>query len=189
MIVWAGGEFPDEFWGALGVGDAEELAEPLIDATAAIQQEIEGQVSDHDVSVTVIGHSYGGVVVSLAARSGLPADQLLFVNSAGLGADVTGSPWVDMADHVGEQGYAVPYLDDYSVYAMAAPGDVPSILGPLFNGVSPTAVDGVTLLETGSYADGTEISGTAGHSGVFQRDSTAWQNILAVLTGRPVLVD
>lgn len=79
-------------------------------------------------------------------------------------------------------------FEDYAVYAMAAPWDPTSELGPLVHGISPTEVDGVIDLETGSYANGTE-SGPDAHSGVFEQGSTAWENILAVLLGRPVLVD
>jgi hypothetical protein len=47
----------------------------------------------------------------------------------------------------------------------------------------------VVVLDTGNYADGREINGLSGHSGVFEAGSTAWENMLAVLIGRPVLVD
>ncbi len=54
---------------------------------------------------------------------------------------------------------------------------------------APTEVDSVTQLDIGVYRDGTEILGPSGHSGVFQESSTAWENMLAVLLGRPVVVD
>ncbi len=172
MIVWAGGDLPDNFVVAGNAGYAADLVEPLVDFSVAVQQEIDGQAPDAELPVTVIGHSYGGTTVALATMSGLSADQLLFVNSPGLG-------------HEG----VIPELEEYTFYTMDVPGDPTPELGPLVYWPPAITVDGVIDLETGSYADGTEITGSAGHSGVFEVGSTAWENILAVLTGRPVLVD
>lgn len=80
-------------------------------------------------------------------------------------------------------------LGNYETYAMMAPWDAVPWGGQLIHGISPTLVEGVIELDTGRYADGTEISGPSAHSGVFQPSSTAWQNILAVLIGGPVTVN
>ncbi len=172
MIVWAGGDLPDDFLAAGNAGYARALVEPLVDFTVAVQQEIDGEAPEAEIPVTVIGHSYGGTTVALATMSGLSADQLVFVNSPGLG-------------HEG----VVPELEEYVSYTMDVPRDPTPALGPLVYWPPAITVDGVIDLETGSYADGTKIIGSAGHSGVFDVGSTAWDNILAVLTGRPVLVD
>lgn len=172
MIVWAGGDFPDNFVAAGNAGYAGDLVEPLVDFSVAVQQEIDGQAPDAEIPVTVIGHSYGGTTVALATMSGLSADQLLFVNSPGLG-------------HEG----VIPELAEYVFYTMDVPSDPTPGLGPLVYWPPAITADGVIDLETGSYADGTEIIGSAGHSRLFEVGSTAWENILAVLTGRPVLVD
>jgi hypothetical protein len=110
----------------------------------------------------------------MASTSGLAADNLLFVNSPGIGDEP-----LEVMDA----------LENYQTFAMVAPWDVVPYGGPLFHGLPPTAIDSVVVLDTGGYLDGTEISGPSAHSGVLARGSTAWENILAVLTGQPVLMD
>lgn len=175
MIVWAGGDFPDNVISSLYEDRALDMTGPLTDFSNALQQEIDAQGSGSEVPVTVIGHSYGGVTVAMSTLSGLSADRLLFVNSPGLGPGST-----SLAVY-GE-------LERYETYAMAAPGDPVPELGPLVHGSSPMSLDMITL-DTGVYRDGTEISGPAGHGGVFEESSTAWENILAVLTGGRVVLD
>lgn len=175
MIVWAGGDFPDGVLSALTDDHAEDLVEPLVDFSYAVQQEIDDRGPGGDVPVTVIGHSYGGLTTAMSTTSGLAADNLLFVNSPGIGRGPIAMPVMNA-------------LDGYQSYAMMAPWDAVPWGGQVFHGIAPTLVDGVIELDTGVYADGTEISGGAGHSGVFEVGSTAWENMLAVLTGRPVLV-
>ncbi|MBA3293524.1 MAG: hypothetical protein H0T40_07245 [Geodermatophilaceae bacterium] len=178
MIVWAGGDFPDGVFHAVTDDYAEELVEPLVDFSHAIQQEIDDQESGVEVPVTVIGHSYGGLAVALSGRSGLSADNLLFVNSPGIGGGV------------GPMGRELPAgLAEYQAFAMSAPWDPVPYGGSILHGLPATAIDSVVVLDTGNYADGREINGLSGHSGVFGVGSTAWENMLAVLIGRPVLVD
>ncbi len=95
-----------------------------------------------EVPITVIGHSYGGLTTALAATAGLTADQLLLVNSPGVGSLIS-----------------VPALAEYSVYAVSAPGDRVSELCPLIHGPAPTSLDGVIDLETGGYLDGSLVAG------------------------------
>ena len=174
MIVWAGGDFPDGVPNALTDGYAEDLVEPLVDFSYAVQQEIDDQDPDADVPVTVIGHSYGGLTVSMSARSGVAADNLLFVSSPG-----TGDEPLEVMDA----------LENYQTFAMVAPWDPVPYAGPLVHGLAPTTIESVVVLDTGGHADGTGISGGSGHSGVFTPGSTAWENILAVLIGGPVVLD
>jgi len=176
MIVWAGGDMPDDPLQAAGSGYAADLIEPLADFSYAVQREIDDRAAGTDIPVTVIGHSYGGLTTGASTLSGLSADRLVFVNSPGLGA----GPLAPMV---------VNELSEYQVYAMDAPGDVVPQLGPLIHGLAPTAAPGVIDLQTGVYADGTPIFGSDGHSGVFEEGSTAWENMLAVLMNQPVLVE
>lgn len=176
MIVWAAGDFPDGIPSALTDGDAWELAEPLVDFSHAVEHEIGDQRPGAAAPVTVIGHSYGGLTVARSLDSGLAADRVVFVESPGTGAEPFDSEFAEV-------------LAGYDAYAMAAPGDLVPMLGPLIHGVAPTEFDSVVQLDTGHYADGTTIWGPDGHSGVFEVGSTAWQNMLAVLIGRPVVVD
>lgn len=176
MIVWAGGDFPNGIPNSLTNDYAENLVEPLVDFSYAVQQEIDDQAAGGDVPVTVIGHSYGGLTTAMSTTFGLSADNLLFVNSPGIGR--------------GENAPAVmSALQEYQTYAMMAPWDTVPWGGQLVHGIAPTLVDGVIELDTGRYADGTEISGPSAHRGVFEQNSTAWQNMLAVLIGGPVTVN
>ena len=178
MIVWAGGDFPDGVLDAITDDDAAELVEPLVDFSYALQQEIDDQGPGVEVPVTVIGHSYGGLAVATSARTGLSADNLLFVNSPGIGGGV------------GPMGIEVPAdLAEYQAFAMKSPWDPVPYGGSVLHGLPATAPESVVGLDTGTYADGTQINGLSGHSGVFEVGSTAWENMLAVLIGGPVLVD
>ncbi len=167
MIVWAAGDFPDAVPAALSGSYAEELIHPMVDFSFALRQEVADRATGSHVPVTMIGHSYGGMTVSMATLAGLSADRLLFVNSAGMGT--------------GEAGQ----FADYDVYAMASPGDLVPVLGPLVHAGAPSDLANVVPLATGTYRDGAALTGLSSHSGVFEESSTAWENMLAVLTGRP----
>ena len=109
------------------------------------------------VEVTVLGHSYGSIVVSEALRVGLRPDRVVF----------TGSPGVH-ADHVEELG-----LTGGSVYALAAPRDVISRLR--WHGKNPAAEPfGATRLATEGY----------GHASYFKPGGLSLRNLLHVALGR-----
>lgn len=129
-------------------------------------------------TVTVIGHSYGGSVVGAAEVAGMHADRILHVESAGSGPEVHSI-----------NDYAYPDTDRYT---MTAPNDPimyaqGATVGPLGHGVDPATLDGAVRLETGlRNADNPELGileGGYAHSGVFDVDSTAYRNMLAVMTG------
>lgn len=179
MIVWAGGDLPDSALTAFTDDYAEALGEPLVDFSYAVRQEIDDQSPQGAVPVTVIGHSYGGLTVAMSGVLGLAADNLVFVNSPGVGGGV--GP-MGIEDSAG--------LGGYETFAMRVPWDVVPYGGSIAHGLPATSIDGVVVLDTGVYADGTEISGlSGGHSGVFDVGSTAWENMLAVLLGTPILLD
>lgn len=131
--------------------------------------------------VTVVGHSYGGSVVGAAEAAGMHADRILHVESAGAG------PGVDSIND-----YAYPDTDRYS---MTAPGDPieyaqGTSLDPVGHGADPNELGDVVRLETG-YADVRHpsegiLEGGGAHSGVFNRGTTAYNNILGVMTGDDV---
>jgi hypothetical protein len=133
-------------------------------------------------ALTVLGHSYGGSVVGAGETAGMRADRILHVESAGAG------PSVRSVDQ-----YAYPETPRYS---MTAPGD-PIMYAQgaglgLVHGADPDLIEGVTRLETGvtdhAGRAGTLVSGGAAHSGVFDQGSTAWLNMLAVMTGGEAIV-
>ena len=171
----------------LGGPMPQVVAFEAFDTSYAIQQGddlarfVNGIDNPTDAPVTVVGHSYGGSVVGDAEASGMHADRVLHVESAGAG------PGVRSVDD-----YAYPDTDRYS---MTAPDDPiqyaqGTSIGPLGHGADPNALDDVVRLETGLVdADNPSsgiLRGGAAHSGVFGPGSTAFENILGVLTGEDV---
>lgn len=111
--------------------------------------------------VTVIGHSYGSVAVSLSAQAGMGADSIVFIGSPGI-----------RADHVSDLGGA-------DVYAGESPADdirfVPNLgIGDVGHGHSP--------VDEGFGADvfGT---GPVGHSEYYDPGTESLENIVRILLG------
>jgi hypothetical protein len=113
-------------------------------------------------TLTVIGHSYGAVVVALAARH-LPADDVILLGSPGARADT-----------VADLGTTA------RVWAARTDGDwisrVPSLrIGDLGHGTDPTSpAFGARALPVG---------GTTGHDGYFRPGSAALGGIVDVVRG------
>jgi Alpha/beta hydrolase len=139
---------------------------------------------------TVVGHSYGGAVVGVADREGMPATRVLHVESAGAGRRV----W-----SVADYHEAVPVQH----YTMTAPGDpiagarvsrdLQDAIG-LGHGGDPDRIPGFVRLETGRFDDvadparrGRIIRGVSAHTQVLTPGSTAWRNVVAVVTGGVVV--
>jgi len=111
------------------------------------------------------------------------------VESAGAGAGAGAGPEVRSV-----QDYAYP---DIPRYSMTAPGDLIGLIqgvsvGPWGHGADPDELAGVVRLETGLIDNRNRASalveGVSSHSAVFTKDSTAWTNMLDVLTGQPVML-
>lgn len=89
VISWLGYDAP------VGVGlrvvrMVREIADDDLarDGAGALCQFVTGlRDTRPDASITVIGHSYGSLVVGLAARSGLAVNRVVFLGSPGVGAD------------------------------------------------------------------------------------------------------
>lgn len=185
VFQWAGGAFPQEIPAATDPSYSHALAEPLRDFAAGIS-------TPDGAKLTVLGHSYGGAVVGLAEQAGLRADRVLYVSAAGMGEGVSG---VD----------DFPYTADAPHYSLMARNDtvVGLIQGregefPAIHGQSALTADGVVRLETG-WIDGSDPNSTDleeynvpgnwmppaidSHSSVFTPGSTAFDNIVAVITG------
>ncbi|NRQ48672.1 alpha/beta hydrolase [Aeromicrobium stalagmiti] len=181
MISWMGGDLPDDIIKDAPFADySERLGPGLADFSHDVRQEIEhSAAAPNDVQTTYLGHSYGGAVVGRAELSGLDADRVLHVESAGMGHDIW-SP-SDLPDS--QQG-----VDRYS---MTAPGDIIGDIqgmqvGDIGHGADPDGFDGTTRLDTGDRTDGTPNIGKDSHSNVFQRQSDAYTNMLEVLNGGEV---
>jgi hypothetical protein len=134
-----------------------------------------------------MGHSYGGATVGLAEQAGLKADRILYVSAAGMGAGVAG-----VEDF--------PYTSGVPHYSMMARND--AVVGMIqgdhddwyaIHGQSPLLADDVTRLETGwiDHADPDSAdledygfpNGIESHSSVLNPRSTAFHNIVEVITG------
>lgn len=182
MLTYVGGPFPDadtipEWPNAADPSYATAMAPRLV----AFSEDV-NRVADslgNDVSVTFIGHSYGGSVLGTAESMGLTADRTLYVAAAGAGVGVDDpSDW-----HNGNP--------DVVRYAMTAPGDWIETLQGVGYGLGPHGADvdempGVIRLETGNYADGTPLEGWDAHSNIVNKPSDAWNNMLGVITGSEV---
>jgi hypothetical protein len=146
-------------------------------------------VRGSSTDVVLVGHSYGAAVVGEAERLGLRADRVVYVAPAGLGHGVTG-----LGDF--------PHTKDAPHFVLQARNDAVvgwnqglEGFGIGHGGVNPLTAPGVTRLETG-YLDeedperGTieSVGGIDAHSAVFDRGSTAYHNIVGVVTGAPVTI-
>ncbi|GIJ58714.1 alpha/beta hydrolase [Virgisporangium aurantiacum] len=82
-ILWLGYDAP-EWLSAAGAGAARAGSGDLDRFAEGLRVTADGPPAHH----TVVGHSYGSLVVGTAAREhGLPVDDLVFVGSPGVGAD------------------------------------------------------------------------------------------------------
>jgi hypothetical protein len=81
-VLWLGYDAP-EWLSAAGTGSARDGADDLDRFQEGLRATAAGLPAHH----TVVGHSYGSLVVGTAAREhGLPVDDVVFVGSPGVGA-------------------------------------------------------------------------------------------------------
>ncbi len=174
VIAWLGSDMPDAvIANAPNSHYSEAAGERLRDFA-------DGLRLDTDVDVTAVGHSYGGAVVGVADRMGLPADRVVHVESAGAGARVE-----DIGDYAPGR--------DVDRYTMQAPGDSISLsqgqhLGSVGHGADVNEMEGVTRLETGRHKDDDNPSTApgemvTGHSDPLDPGTTSWNNIGGVIRG------
>ncbi len=178
--------------------DAADLAGPALAAdVAGLRVALAGPASD----LTVLGHSYGGSIVGSAEAHGMVVDRVVHVASAGAYVrDVAdyAAPSVerfamtayddpvrlaqghDAADSASRLRAMLPAALDPLAPAVAGAAvavvPAPAAIG---HGLDPDLLPGVVRLDTGVHADGRLVRG---HSGMFAPDSTAWRNLLAVMT-------
>ena len=112
---------------------------------------------DAGVQLTVLGHSYGSVVVSEALRNGLEADRAIFTGSPGVRAPVA----------------AALGIDPSRVFALAAERDI--VVRLKWHGKNPAdALFGATLLAVEGH----------GHGAYFAPESLSMHNIARVVLGK-----
>lgn len=183
-VSWIGADLPDAV--------VANAASPSYAATGgpALRDFVWGLDVPDTADTTALGHSYGGAVVGVADREGLDVDRVLHIESAGAGRDV-----FDV------EGYHHPFrhIDRYTMTAPGdpialarAPGETLQEQSGLGHGGDPDTMAGFTRLETGRYHDdgvtpGPMIEGLAAHSDVLKPGSTAWNNMLGVITGGTVI--
>ena len=177
MISWMGGDLPDGVATDAPFADySKDLGPRLADFSRDLDLEIASS-SSPGARVTVAGHSYGGAVVGRSELSGLVADRVLHIESAGMGHDVRD------ADDLPRSQSGVDR------YSMTAPGDFIEVTqgtqagDNVGHGADPDTFDGTTRLHTGNRVDGSLNTGFDSHTGVFQRNSDAWRNMYEVFTG------
>ncbi|MEV7397709.1 alpha/beta hydrolase [Aeromicrobium sp. NPDC092404] len=182
MISWMGGDLPDDIvQDAPFANYAHDLGPSLADFSHDVRQEINhSAAAPNDAQTTYLGHSYGGAVVGRAELSGLDADRVLHVESAGMGHDIQSPD--DLPDS----------QDGVDRYSMTAPGDIigdiqgTQVGDNIGHGADPDEFEGTIRLDTGNKADGTPNIGVESHSDVFLRQSDAYFNMLEVLNGGTV---
>jgi Alpha/beta hydrolase len=152
VVMWLGYDAPD-FADAILDRSARAAAQPL-------QRFQAGLIAHHDGPIaqqTLIGHSYGSVVIGVAARgSARLADDLIVVGSPGMGVRST-------AD------LPAP------VWASTAPNDPIRLAPPPIHGPDPI---------TRRFGAHTFVSAPLGHSGYFHPTNPALDTMAAVITGR-----
>lgn len=193
MISWMGGDLPDTVvQDAPFASYARDLGPRLADFSHDVRLEIDhSAAADHDPSTTYLGHSYGGAVVGTSELSGLDADRVLHVESAGVGHDVH-SPADLPASQNGVDRYSMTAPGDPIAHVQGTQGTAEWWLeGPwgtpdIGHGADPDDFGDTVRLHTGDTEDGVPITGGDAHSGVFAPGSDSWRNMLAVLTGGEV---
>lgn len=184
--------------------DAAAVAGPALAAdVAGLRVALAGAASD----LTVLGHSYGGSIVGAAEASGMVADRVVHVGSAGaFVADVAdyAAPGAqrfsmtayddpirlvqghDAADASARLSAMLPApMDPLAPIAAGVARRVVPASGAVGHGLDPDLLPGVVRLDTGVHDDGRLVRG---HSSMFEPDSTAWRNLLGVMTKGEVSV-
>jgi hypothetical protein len=168
MVVWADGVFPQN---PVVQGPSASYAEAMAPDLKHFTDDLRGEIAGHagsDVTLTAIGHSYGGATVGLAETQGLDVDRVLHVESA---------------SQAGVQRFSMTApLDPIEVAQGNAWGLEWTGIG---HGADPDTFPGVTELETGRSADGDQLWGLSSHSDVLKPGSESWTNMYRVVTGGP----
>jgi hypothetical protein len=158
VVMWLGYDAPGDYATALGSAHAEEGAPRL----NAFIDELRASSRRARQRLTVIGYSYGSVVVGTAARrgKGLPVDDIVVLGSPGMG--------VEDAEQL--------RIDPSHVWAGAADGDhVAGWVGELAHNVDPH--------EQRFGANRFEVD-TQGHEGYWDTGSESPENQAAIIVGQ-----
>ena len=178
--------------------ESADVAGPVLAAdVAGLRVALPAPAAD----LTVLGHSYGGSIVGSAEAHGMVVDRVVHVASAGgYVGDVRDyadpatarfsmtayddpirlSQGHDAADASARARAMLPApLDPLGPVVAAAVVLVLPAAGSMGHGLDPDLLPGVVRLDTGVHPGGGLVRG---HSDMFAPDSTAWRNLLAVMT-------
>jgi hypothetical protein len=169
VVTWLGYDAPSTLQVA---SDAKAKA-----GAAELETFTEGLRATGDMHqhLTVIGHSYGTVVAGIAARRGLPADDLVLLGSPGVEAS-RASQLRLAPGHV----WAARAASD-PIQLVFWPADLGELVGiriPEVFGPDPTSV--------AFGARGFGVGGAYGHSGYFTPGSESLANLGRIVSGRTV---
>ncbi len=120
-VLWLGYDAPDFVHEAASARQAEAGAVPLRRFQDGLRATHEGQPAHH----TLLGHSYGSLVVGAAARAGPVADDVVLVGSPGAG--------VSSAAQLHGQVWAASSRTDAVQYAAISPRSLPADLAVAAN--------------------------------------------------------
>ncbi|WP_410609126.1 alpha/beta hydrolase [Amycolatopsis sp. lyj-109] len=179
VVVWADGVFPQ---GPVAQGPDAGYAQAMAPDLKHFADDLRGEIVSHagsDVTLTAIGHSYGGATVGLAEAHGLDVDRVLHVESAGMGHGVW-SPADLPASQAGVQRFSMTAPLDPIVLAQGGAWGLEWT--GIGHGADPDVFPGVTELGTGDDADGSPLWGVSSHNDVLKPGSDSWTNIYRVLT-------
>ena len=175
VVTWIGYQAPQMGWELIGNNSVADdhaarngaaLLVPFLQGISAAR--------NHDVHLTLLGHSYGSTVAGLALRQNTGVDDAVFFGSPGLGTS-----------HVRDLK-----LDGGHVYYIEARQDVVGDLG--YFGIDPSHMSGIehasakgsTVVDpvTGEIRSFKEV---VGHSSYLADDSTSQYNMSVVMAGVP----
>ncbi len=182
-VAWLGYDPPDGL-DALGAGAARGGADSLVRFVAGLDA-LPGRRR-----VTVVGHSYGSLVTGLAARTGLAADEIVFVGSPGTGLAHAGHAklkpggvvWAALAagDPIGAGIDLREFLTPEDQLEQAVRRLLDSLEGEndikdLHHGTNPAHEDfGAIEINT---------DGSTGHSEYFKPHTVTLDNLLYIIAG------
>lgn len=203
-VAWMGCDFPGAF------ANESPLARFAWAGAPRLRDVIEALDPPPGADITVIGHSYGGVLIGAAERLGMRVDKVVHLASAGAGPGVERVEDYPDTDPLGRPRRV-------RRWSLTAPGDpitwarrvdlsgrarrlgrrpapvgllpVRSGLAELDLGADPATLAGVRVLDAGHWEQdvgrhraGDPLTGVAGHTAITHRHTSAFRQIAAVVT-------
>jgi hypothetical protein len=181
VVAWLGYDAPDHL-GAAALGDAAAAARTGAPALAATVAGLQAAPAPDGAPrhVTVVGHSYGSLVVGRAATAGMAADDVVFVGSPGVG--VTDADAITR--EAGARVWAARTPDDPIRWALTG-SDAVDLFDRLLPDDLLDAGDqyGADPVGPGFGACTFHTAGASGHSGYLDTASASFANLARIAAG------